>query len=86
MYAHFSVTFAYHVQLTGQVRSATVLSLALVSSMVLKEGTFALQGAADGLFLLNITLTTVDNRDVAKAEWDNTTSQNIHNISTGIPI
>lgn len=61
------------------------MGLALVSGVVLEEGALALQGLVDGLLGINITLSTVDDRNVAETKGNDTTSQNIDNVRASIP-
>lgn len=56
---------AYHVQLASEIRSATVLCFALVCLVVLKERSLAFQRTSNGFLSVNVTLSTVDHRDVA---------------------
>lgn len=76
---------SYHVQLSGQVRGSAVLGLALVSGMVLEEGALSLQGLVDGLLGINITLSTVDDGNVAETKGNDTTGQNIDNVRASVP-
>lgn len=76
---------SYHVQLSGQVRGSAVLGLTLVSGMVLEEGALSLQGLVDGLLGINITLSTVDDGNVAETKGNDTTGQNIDNVRASVP-
>lgn len=61
------------------------MGLALVSGVVLEESALSLQGLIDGLLGINITLSTVDNGNVAEAKGNDTTGQNIDNVRASIP-
>jgi len=78
--------YDYQVKLSCQVRSTAVLSLALVCGVILEEGALSIQGAADRLFGVDVTLTAVNNRDVAETKGNNAASQNIDDIGTSIPM
>lgn len=53
--------------------------------MSLEELAFGFQSGTDGFALVDIPLTTVHDGHVAQPEWDDTTSEDIDNISTDIP-
>lgn len=71
----------YQVQLAGQVGSTAVRCLIPVCLVVLEEVFLVLQSIGDGPLVLNITLTAVDNGNVTQAQRNNSSSENIHNIS-----
>lgn len=50
--------------------------------MVLEEPLLVLQGSGDRLGLVNVPLTSVDDRDIAETEGDNSASENIDNIGS----
>jgi hypothetical protein len=56
---------AHHIQLAGEVRGTTVLCFALVCWVVLEERSLALQRSSNGLFGIDVALSTVNHRDVA---------------------
>lgn len=53
--------------------------------MVLKELALILESGADWLVGVNVALTTIDNWHIAKTEWNNAASENVHNIRSNIP-
>lgn len=50
--------------------------------MVLKEPLLVLQGRCDRLGLVDVSLTSVDDRDVAETEGDDSASENIDNVGS----
>lgn len=53
--------------------------------MVLEILPFILQGGADRLVRVNVTLATIDNGDIAQSKRDNTTSKNVYDVRSSIP-
>jgi hypothetical protein len=53
--------------------------------MVLEECALSLQGLVDGLFGVNITLSTVDDGNVAETKGNDATGQNIDDVRASIP-
>jgi hypothetical protein len=70
----------YVVELLRQERCTTVCCLVLVRRVVLEKLTLMVQSSADGLFVLDISLTTVDDGNVAKTKVNDTASENVHDI------
>lgn len=74
------------VETTSQVRCSTVGSLGAVAGVVLKELLLVLESGGDRPLLVNVTLSTVDDRDVAESERDDATSENIDNVCPLVPV
>lgn len=54
--------------------------------MVLEIVAFVVEGGADSLVGLDITLATIDDGNVAKAQRNDTSSENIYDIRAFVPI
>jgi hypothetical protein len=61
------------------------LSLALVRGVVFEKHALMFKGSRNSLTGLDITLTAINNRDIAQAERDYTTSKYIDNIGSLVP-
>lgn len=61
------------------------MSLAFVGRVIFKELLFVIKCLADGFICFNVSLATVDDRDVTQTKWDDATRQNIDNIGPSIP-
>ena len=53
--------------------------------MVLEELALILERSDDRLVRVNVALTTVDDGNIAKTEGDDTASEDVHNVSSGVP-
>ena len=76
----------YHVELAGEEGSTAVLCLALVCDVILEEFTLIVKCGLDRLVGVDITLTTVDHWHITQTQGDNSASEDIHNIRSGVPI
>jgi hypothetical protein len=56
---------AYHVQLARKERRSTVLTLPFVTRMVLEEIALVFKGGDNRLRLIDVSLSTVDNRNIS---------------------
>jgi len=54
--------------------------------MVLEKVAFELQSLNDGFVGFNVTLATVDNGDISKSKWDNSSRKDINNIRSLVPV
>jgi len=54
--------------------------------MVLKKIAFELQSLNDGFVGFDVTLTTVDNGDISKSKWDDSSRKDINNIRSLVPV
>jgi len=75
----------HSVQLPSQEWSSTVLSLVLVALMSLEEDSLVLQRSRDGLLLLDVSLTSVDDGDVSETQRDDSTGENVNNVGSLVP-
>jgi len=72
------------VELAGEERSTAVLCFAAVAWVVLEEFLFGSESGTDELPLVNVTLTTVDDGNIAEAERNDTTGENVDDIGTSV--
>ncbi|KAH3667130.1 hypothetical protein OGAPHI_002779 [Ogataea philodendri] len=70
------------VQLLGQVWRTAVVSLAAIGWVVLEESSFVVQSLSDGLVVLNILLSSINDRDVSGPQWDDSACQNVNNVGS----
>lgn len=77
--------FTYDIELPGQIRGTTILSLAGVTRVVLEKVAFVLESRSNAFGLIDISLTSVDDRDVAQSQGNDATSQNIDNVGSLVP-
>ena len=76
----------YQIQLSGQVGSTAIGSLIPISLVVLKEVLLVLQRISNGLLVLDITLTTVNDWDVAQAQRNDAAGKNINDVGPLVPV
>lgn len=74
-----------HIELAGEERGPAELSFALVRGVIFEKAAFVFESRRDWLTRLNITLTAINNRDIAQAERNYTTGKDINNISSLVP-
>ena len=68
------------VELSGQIGRAAVGALVPIGLVVLEKVLFGLEGRVDGLLVVNVPLSAVDDRDIAETERDDAPSQDVDHI------
>ena len=53
--------------------------------MIFKELSLVFKGGLDGFLLVDILLTSVDHGDIAEAQWNNATSENVDDVRPLVP-
>jgi len=53
--------------------------------MSLEEDSLVLQRSRDGLLLLDVSLTSVDDGDVSETQRDDSTGENVNNVGSLVP-
>ena len=54
--------------------------------MILEEVALSIECNANRFVALNISLPSVNNWDVAKPQWDDSSCQNIYNVGSLVPV
>lgn len=54
--------------------------------MVFEEITLIVKGGANGFILLNISLTSVDHRNITESQGNDSSGQNINDVRAFVPV
>ena len=77
---------AHHVEFPSKEWGSAILRFAFVRRVVLEEFALGLEGNADLLVCVNIPLPSVHHGNIAQSQRNDPPSQNVNNVSSGIPI
>lgn len=75
----------YHVEFACKERRSAVLALPFVRRMRLEEIAFMVECRRNGLRLVNIPLTAVNNWDIAQTEGDDSAGENVDDVGALVP-
>jgi len=76
----------YHVELPSEEWCPAVWSLPFVRRVILEEFAFGIESGADLFVCFDVSLPPVHDRNVAQSQRNDPSSQNVHDVGSGIPI
>lgn len=73
-------TWTYEVEFASKIWCTTIAGLVAICLVGFEKLALVLQGVRDGTLVLNVSLTSVDDGDIAESEGDDSSSKNVDDI------